>query len=162
MGGTAELALGGGPAGGTGLRCGPHKGPANTPHVTQGTRNSLVPNEGGVLEPNVPTMQTLQQVTAVLWDSLAERTRVHTLSAGGCEAVPLGTMHHGPTHRDVLRANDGRLCTMQVMPKWRQKITDTVILALRCIFWRTRGRHGPLAHTVRTGRSGCTATRVRK
>ena len=62
----------------------------------------LVPNEGGVLEPHVPTMQALQQVTKVVWDSLAARTRVRTPLAGACEVVPLGTVHHDPTHRDLL------------------------------------------------------------
>ena len=94
----------------------------------------LVPNECGVLEPHVPSMRALQQVREVVWDSLAARTRDHTPLAGACEVVPLGTVHHGPTHRDLLRARDGRLPTMQVMRRWWQKITRTVIPALDCIF----------------------------
>ena len=93
----------------------------------------LVANEGGVLEPHVPSMQAVQQVTEVVWDSLAARTRVHTPLAGACGVVPQGMVHHGPTHRDPLRARDGRLPTMQVMRRWRQKITRTVIAALPCI-----------------------------
>ena len=94
----------------------------------------LVPHEGGVLEPHVSSTRTLQQVNAVVWDSLAALKRVHTPLAGACEVVPLGTVHHRPTHWDLLRARDGRLPTMQVMRRWRQKITRTVILALLCIF----------------------------
>ena len=93
----------------------------------------LVPNEGGVLEPHVPSMRALQHVREAVWASLAARTRVHTPLAGACEVVPLGTVHHGPTHRDLLWARDGRLPTMQVMQQWRQKITRTVIPALPCI-----------------------------
>ena len=54
--------------------------------------------------------------------------------AGACKVVPLGTVHHGPTHRDLLRARDSRLPTMQVMRRWRQKITCTLIPTLPCIF----------------------------
>ena len=67
------------------------------------------------------------------WDSLAASNRDHTPLAGACEVVPLGTVHHGPTHRDVVRARDARLPTMKVMRLWRQKITRTVIPALLCI-----------------------------
>ena len=38
------------------------------------------------------------------WDSLVARTKVHTSLAGACEAVPLGTVHHSPTHGDLLQA----------------------------------------------------------
>ena len=94
----------------------------------------LVPRDDGELEPHVPTMQALQQVTEMEWRSLAVRTRAHTPLAGACEAVPLGAVLHGPTHRNLLRARDGRLSTMQVMRRWRQKITRTVIPAHSCIF----------------------------
>ena len=69
-----------------------------------------------------------------MWNSLAACTQAHTPLAGACEAVPLGAVHHGPTHKDLLRARDGRLPTMQVMRRWRQKVTRTVIPALPCIF----------------------------
>ena len=39
---------------------------------------------------------------------LAARTRAHTPLASACEAVPLGAVHHGPTHKNMLRARDGR------------------------------------------------------
>ena len=94
----------------------------------------LVRDEGGVLEPHVPSMRALQQGKEVVWNSLAVQTRAHTPSADTCEAVPLGTVRHGPTHRDLLRARDGLLPTMQVMRRWRQKITCTVIPALPCNF----------------------------
>ena len=94
----------------------------------------LVPNEGGVLEPHVPSMRALQRVREAVWDSLAARTRDHTPLACACEVVPLGTVHHGPTHRDLLRARDGGLPSMQDMRRWLQKITRTVIPALPCIF----------------------------
>ena len=68
------------------------------------------------------------------WRSLATRTRAHTPLAGAFEAVPLGAVHHGPTHRNVLRARDGCLSTMQSMRRWRQKITRTVIPAHPCVF----------------------------
>ena len=48
--------------------------------------------------------------------------------------VPLGAVHHGPTHRNMLRARDGRLSTMQVMRRWRQKLTRMAIPAHPCIF----------------------------
>ena len=82
----------------------------------------LVPNEGGVLEPHVPSMRALQQVKEVVWNSLAARTTAHTPLARACEVVPLRTLHHGPTHRDLLQARDGRLPTMQVMRRWQQKV----------------------------------------
>ena len=75
----------------------------------------LVPGDNGELEPCVPLMQALQQVREMEWRSLAARTRAHTPLAGACEAVPLGAVHHGRTHRNMLRARDGRLSTMQVM-----------------------------------------------
>ena len=94
----------------------------------------LVPGDNGELEPRVPSMQALQQVQEMEWRSLAARTRAHTPLAGPCEAVPLGAIHHGATHRNMLRARDGRLSTMQVMPRWRQKLTRMAILAHPCIF----------------------------
>ena len=93
-----------------------------------------VPREAGELEPHVPTMQALQQVGEMEWRSLAARTRAHTLLAGALEAVPLGTVHHGPTHRNVLLARDGGLSTIQIMRRWRQKVTCTGIPAHPCIF----------------------------
>ena len=72
----------------------------------------LVPGDNGELEPRVPSMQALQQVQEMWWRSLAARTRAHTPLAGACEAVPLGAVHHDPTHRNMLRARDGRLSTM--------------------------------------------------
>ena len=94
----------------------------------------LVPKEDGVLEPHVPSMQALQQLKEVEWHSLAARTRAHKPLAGACKAVPLGAVHHGPTHRELLRARHGRLPTMQVMRRWRQKVTHTMTPALPCIF----------------------------
>ena len=94
----------------------------------------LVLGEDGVLEPHVLSMWALKQVREAVWNSLAARTRAHTPLAGACEAVPPGAVHHGPTHRALLRARDGRLPTMQVMRRWRQKVTRTVIPALPCIF----------------------------
>ena len=79
-------------------------------------------------------MQALQQVREMKWRSLAARTRAHTPLAGACEAMPLGAVHHGPTHRNMLRARDGRLSTMQVMRRWRQKLTRMAIPAHPCIF----------------------------
>ena len=94
----------------------------------------LVPSEGRVLEPHGPSMQALQEVKEVVWDSLPAHTRYHTPLASACEIVPLRTVHHGPTYQDLLQAHDGRLPTMQVMRRWWQKITRMVILALPCIF----------------------------
>ena len=94
----------------------------------------LVPGDNGELEPRVPSMQALQQVREMEWRSLAARTRAHTPLAGACEAMPLGAVHHGPTHRNMLRARDGRLSTMQVMRRWRQKLTGMAIPAHPCIF----------------------------
>ena len=94
----------------------------------------LVPGDNGELEPRVPSMQALQQVREMEWRSLAARTKAHTPLAGVCEAVPLGAVHHGPTHRNMLRARDGRLSTMQVMRRWRQKLTRMAIPAHPCIF----------------------------
>ena len=90
----------------------------------------LVPDEDGVLEPHVPSMPALQQVKEVVRNSLAAHQGPHAVG----EALPLGTVHHGPTHRGPLRARDGRLPTMQVMRRWRQKVTRTVIPGLPCIF----------------------------
>ena len=94
----------------------------------------LVPREDGELKPHVPSMQALQQVTKMEWRSLAARTRAHTPLAGACEAVPLGAVHHGPAQRNLLRAGDGRLSTMQVMRRWRQQITRAAVPAHPCIF----------------------------
>ena len=89
----------------------------------------LVPGDDGELEPRVPSMQALQLVKEMEWRSLAARTRAHTPLASACEAVPLGAVHHGPTHRNMSRARDGRLSTMQVMRRWRQKLTRVAIPA---------------------------------
>ena len=94
----------------------------------------LVPGDDGELEPRVPSMQALQHVKEMEWRSLAARTRAHTPLASACEAVPLGAVHHGPTHRNLLRARDGRLSTMQVMRRWRHKLTRVAIPAHPCIF----------------------------
>ena len=94
----------------------------------------LVPRDDGELEPHVPSMQALQHVREMEWRSLAERTRAHAPLAGAREAVPLGAVHHGPTHRNLLRACDGRLSTMQVMRRWRQILTRAAIPAHPCIF----------------------------
>ena len=86
------------------------------------------------LEPRVPSMQGFQLVKEMEWRSLAARTSTHTPLASACEAVPLGALHHDPTHRNMLRARDGRLSTMQVMRGWRQKLTRVAIPAHPCIF----------------------------
>ena len=96
----------------------------------------LVPRDDGVLEPHVPSMQVLQHVSQMEWRSLVARTRDHTPLAAACEAVPLPTVHHGPTHRDLLQARDVLLPTMQVTRRWRQKVTRTEIPAHLCIFYR--------------------------
>ena len=95
----------------------------------------LVPRDDGGLEPHVPSMQALQQVREVVWRLLAARTTAHTPLAGACEAVPLGAVPRGPTHRNLLRARDGRLSTMQVMRRWRQKLTRAAIPAQPRIFF---------------------------
>ena len=94
----------------------------------------LVPRDDGELEPHVPSMQPLQHAREMEWRSLAARTRARTPLAGAHEAVPLGAVHHGPTHRNLLRARDGRLSTMQVMRRWRQKLTRAAVSAHPCIF----------------------------
>ena len=94
----------------------------------------LVPGDDGELEPRVPSMQTLQLVREMEWRSLAARTRAHTPLASACEAGLPGAVHHGPTHRNMLRARDGRLSTMQVMRRWRPKLTGVAIPAHPCIF----------------------------
>ena len=94
----------------------------------------LLQGDNGELERCVPSMQALQQVREMEWHSLAACTRAHTPLAGACEAVPLGAVHHGPTHRNMLRARDGRLSTMQVMRRWRQILTRMAIPAHPCIF----------------------------
>ena len=91
----------------------------------------LVPGDDGEPEPRVPSMQALQLVREMEWLSLAARTRAHTPLASACEAVPLGAVHHGPTHRNMLRARDGRLSTMR---RWRQKLTRVAIPAHPSIF----------------------------
>ena len=105
----------------------------------------LVPGEDGVLELRVPSMPALQQVREAEWHSLAGRTRAHTPLPAACEAVPLGTVHHGPTHRDLLRAKDRCLPTMQVMRRWRQKAIRTDIPAHPCIF--CGGAEEDMGHT---------------
>ena len=85
-------------------------------------------------------MPALQHVREMEWRSLAARTRAHTPLAGACEAVPLGAVHHGKTHRNMLRAGDARLSTMQVMRRWRQKLTPVAIPAHPCIFLGGRRR----------------------
>ena len=79
-------------------------------------------------------MQALRLVREMEWRSLAARTKVHTPLASACEAVPVGAVHHSPTHRNMLRARDGRLSTMQVMRRWRQKLTRVALPAHPCIF----------------------------
>ena len=96
----------------------------------------LLPGDDRELELRVPSMQALQLVREVEWRSLAARTRAHKPPTGACEAVPLGAVHHGPTQGNLLRARDGCLSTMQVMPQWRQKLTRVAILAHHCIVCR--------------------------
>ena len=93
----------------------------------------LVPGDYGELEPRVPSMQALQHVREMEWCSLAARTSAHTPLAGACELVPLGAIHHGPTHRNMLRARDGCLSTMQIMRRWRHKLTRMAIPGHPCI-----------------------------
>ena len=102
--------------------------------LPKGHATHLVPRDDGELEPHVPSMQALQQVTEMEWRSLAARTKAHTPLADACEAVPVGAVHHGPTHSNLLRAHDGCLSTMQVMWRWQQKVTRTVMPAHPCIF----------------------------
>ena len=64
--------------------------------------------------------------------------------AGACEAAPLGAVYHIPITRDLLRARDRRLPTIQVLRRWRQNFTRTVIPVLPCIF--CRGPEGDKAH----------------
>ena len=94
----------------------------------------LVPGDAGELEPRVPSMQALQFFREMEWRALAARTRAHTPLASACEAVLLGDVHHGPTHTNMLWARDGRLSTMQVMRRWREKLTRVAITAHPCIF----------------------------
>ena len=93
----------------------------------------LVPGDDGELEPRVPSMQALHLVREMEWRSLALRTRAHTPLASGCESVPLGAVHHGPTHRNMLRPRDGGLSTMRVVRWGRQKLTRVAIPAHPCI-----------------------------
>ena len=62
----------------------------------------LLPRDDGEFELHVPPMQALQQVREMGWRSLAAPTTAHTPLAGACEALPLGVVHHGPTHRNLL------------------------------------------------------------
>ena len=94
----------------------------------------LVPGDDGELEPRVPSMQSLQLVREMEWRSLAARTRARTPLASTSEAVPLGAVHHGPTHTNMPRARDGRLSTMHVMWRLKQKLTRVAIPAHPCIF----------------------------
>ena len=94
----------------------------------------LVPGGDEELEPRVPSMPALQLVREMEWRSLAARTRAHTQLASACQAVPLGAVHHGPMHRNMQRARDGHLSTMQIMQPWRQKLTRVAIPAHPCIF----------------------------
>ena len=80
-------------------------------------------------------MRALQLVIQAAWDSLAAPTRAHTPLDGACDVVPLGTVHHGPAHKDMLCARDNRLPTMQVMRPWQSKVTRTVIPVPPCIFY---------------------------
>ena len=89
----------------------------------------MVPGRDEVLEPHVPSMQAVQQVTEMELRSLAARTRAHPPLGAACEAVPVGTVHHGTTPRDALRARDGRLPTVQVVRECWQKVTRTEIPA---------------------------------
>ena len=134
LGGAAELALG----------CNPLEAPdsaaalamAPLVHLVLPKEHAilLVPGDDAELEPRVPSMQALQLVREMAWRSLAARTRAHTPLASAFEAVPLGAVHHGPPHRNMLRARDGRLSTMQVMRQCRQKLTRVAIPAQPCIF----------------------------
>ena len=94
----------------------------------------LVPDENGTLEPHVPSMHALQGVRESTWDSLEARTRAHTPLVDACEVVILRMVHHGLAHRDMLRARDGRLPTMQTMRRWRQKVPLQVFPPLPRIF----------------------------
>ena len=89
----------------------------------------LVPGDDGELALRVPSMEALQHVRETEWRSLAARTRAHTPLDSACEALPLGALHHGPTHNNLLRARDGRLSTMQLMRRWRRKLTRVAIPA---------------------------------
>ena len=82
------------------------------------------------------SLQALQLVRQMEWRSLAARARAYTPLASACEAVPLGAVPQGPTHRNMLQARDSRLSSMQVM-RWqrqRQKLTCVAIPAHPCIF----------------------------
>ena len=94
----------------------------------------LLPGDDGELEPHVPSMQALQHVREMEWRSLASRATASTPLASACESVPTGAVRHAAPHRNLLRARDGRLSTMQVMRRWSQKVTRVVIPARPCIF----------------------------
>ena len=81
----------------------------------------------------MPSMRALQQVTKVVWERLAARTRDHTLLAAACEVVPLGTVRHGSTRRDLLRARDGASPPCESCDGGSKKV-PMVIAALPCIF----------------------------
>ena len=87
-GGAAELALGGGSAGGAAFCRGSREGPAPV-HLMLPMEHAtlLVPNESGVLETYVPSMPALHKAREAVWDSLAAHTRVHTPLAGACEKL---------------------------------------------------------------------------
>ena len=93
----------------------------------------LVPGDDGELKPRVLSMQALQLVREMEWRSLAACTKAHMPLASTCEGGGLGAVHNGPTNRNRLRARDGCLCTMQVMRRWRQKLTRVAIPAHLCI-----------------------------
>ena len=93
-----------------------------------------VPGDDAELKPRVLSMQALQLVREMEWRSRAARTEAHMPLASACESVPLGAVHHGPTHWNMLRARDGGLSTMQVMRRWRQILTRQAIPAHPCIF----------------------------
>ena len=84
-----------------------------------------------MLQPHLPTMQAPQQVREAEWHSLATRTRAQTPFAGAFQAVPLWAVHHGSTHRDLLRVQDSHRPTNVVMRRRRQKFTRKLI-AVQC------------------------------
>ena len=65
---------------------------------------------------------------------MAARTSAYRPLATVFEAVTLGAVHHGPTHKNQPRARDGRPSTMQLMRRWRRKMLPTVIVAHWFIF----------------------------
>ena len=87
----------------------------------------LVPRRDGMLQPHAPSMQALQQVREMEVHSLAAHTRAHPPGAAASEAVPLRTVHHGPTNGDLLRALDKLvphiLCTRMKRPQDNAALT---------------------------------------